>query len=61
MPDSKKLTCLEVARLLAGNAEEAERKALLARLALDPEARELLRMALEALEAAEAEDDRQAA
>ncbi|MFT4604602.1 MAG: hypothetical protein ACI9W4_001335 [Rhodothermales bacterium] len=43
----------DIARLLAGSLEEDEQKALLARLAADSDARELLAMGLEALQAAE--------
>lgn len=43
----------EIAQLLAGSLDEAARVSLLTRLAADPNARELLAMALEALEAAE--------
>ena len=64
MPTPAKLNQFEIARLLSGQTPDPERKALLTRLAADPDAQELLRMALEALQAAEEDrrgDDRQAA
>ena len=64
MPRTNKHTKLDehdIARLLAGSLAEDEQKALLARLAADSDARELLRMALEALQAAEEAADKRAA
>ena len=51
----------DIACLLAGSLADEEQKALLARLAADSDARELLRMALEALRAAEESADKRAA
>ena len=42
----------DLARLLCGSTDPCERTRLLARLAADPDAREILAMALEALEVA---------
>lgn len=51
--DHTRLDEQEIAQLLAGSLGEDARVSLLTRLAADPDARELLAMALEALQAAE--------
>lgn len=52
-PTRSKLGTHDIARLLSASTEDSERRGLLARLAADPDAQELLRMALEALEVTE--------
>ena len=52
-PARTKLGTHDIARLLSTSTEDSERKALLTRLAADPDAQQLLRMALEALEVTE--------